>query len=314
MKQILLAVCLMASVAMASENGATRVAKWKDDKACAFGLFFDDSMSTHIKNVLPELKKRGLVGTFYINAGGGLYKAYKGAWEKDIPEAGGVLANHTFTHKGATTPEELDAEVKQCDDVIRAALGAKCPKILSFGRPGVPEGKWKITKEQLAECLKKYNSVLRPDCTFAGIHLKTAKDMIGVLNKTIESGKFGHVSFHGVGGEWLSIDMPAFLELLNEVDAKKDKLWSTDHISAMLYENARKTAEAKVESANAKEIKIALKSAEPSLLTLVTNVPADWKKCEVKQGAAKATVAVNNGVAIYDALPGSDAIVLTPAQ
>ena len=55
-------------------------------------LEFDDSCESHIKNAIPELKKRGMVGTFYINPGNGPYKNKQAAWEKDVPAAGMELA------------------------------------------------------------------------------------------------------------------------------------------------------------------------------------------------------------------------------
>ncbi len=55
----------------ADEPGPTRIARWKDDKACAFILMFDDSMPSHVKHVVPELTERGPTGTFYVNQGTG---------------------------------------------------------------------------------------------------------------------------------------------------------------------------------------------------------------------------------------------------
>ena len=43
---------------------------------------------------------------------------------------------------------------------------------------------------------------------------------------------------------------------------------------------------------------------------LVTNVPADWKRATVVQGASKSTVDVVNGTVRFDALPGSTEISL----
>ena len=58
------ALILCASAWSADGPGATRVAKWKDDKQAAFILMFDDSCQSHVKNAIPELVKRKMVGTF----------------------------------------------------------------------------------------------------------------------------------------------------------------------------------------------------------------------------------------------------------
>ncbi len=42
---------------------------------------FDDSVPSHVKNVVPELTKRGFTGTFYVNPGAGHYAVNRQAWE-----------------------------------------------------------------------------------------------------------------------------------------------------------------------------------------------------------------------------------------
>jgi hypothetical protein len=101
-------LCIASRTTAADNPGATRIARWKDDKACAFILMFDDSVPSHVKNVVPELTKRGFAGTFYINPGAGHYAQNRHAWEKEIPGAGFELANHTLTHRGGATPADID--------------------------------------------------------------------------------------------------------------------------------------------------------------------------------------------------------------
>ena len=94
----------------AAAPGATRIAQWKDDKKAAFLLMFDDNMPSHVKNVVPELKKRNFTGTFYVNPGKQPF--WTAVWEKDIPAAGMVLANHTLHHTGAKDLAGLEEEIK----------------------------------------------------------------------------------------------------------------------------------------------------------------------------------------------------------
>jgi len=128
MKHILFALAALLPVATlaaaADTPGTTRIAGWKDDKACAFILMFDDSIPSHVKNVVPELAKRGFTGTFYINPGAGLYAVNRRAWEKAIPGAGFELANHTMTHKGGATPDDIAKEIRACNDAIHASTPA----------------------------------------------------------------------------------------------------------------------------------------------------------------------------------------------
>jgi peptidoglycan/xylan/chitin deacetylase (PgdA/CDA1 family) len=312
----------LASSAWAQQAaaGATRIARWKDDKKAAFLLMFDDSAPSHVKNVVPELVKRGFIGTFYINPGKGEWKVFKDAWEKDIPAAGMEYANHTATHKGARDVANLEEEILQCNEVILRLFPGKSPRLISFGRPGVPKEAWNITPEQLAQTLAKHHLIERP--TFDGhggaIHHKTADDMMRLVDRAIASGGMEYIIYHGVGGDWISVPAAAFTEFLDRLAAKRDQVWVTGHISAHKYETERATAEAKVAEANDSRIRLELTSkADPKFydfpLTLITQVPAAWKVCEVVQGPGKATVPVAGGTVQYQALPNAEAIVIQPA-
>jgi peptidoglycan/xylan/chitin deacetylase (PgdA/CDA1 family) len=74
----LLAVALLVpySVSLAadpSKPGDTQILRWKDGKKAAFMLAFDDGCPSHLKHVIPELEKRKIPGTFYLNPAKSLF-------------------------------------------------------------------------------------------------------------------------------------------------------------------------------------------------------------------------------------------------
>src|SRR5687767_7579577 len=69
---------------------AVRVARWKDDKAGAFLLMFDDSWPSHWQVAAPELVKRKMTATFYICPGKGEYQKFAKEWEEVLPKQGMV--------------------------------------------------------------------------------------------------------------------------------------------------------------------------------------------------------------------------------
>ena len=304
-----------AWAAAPAEAGPVEIAKWKDGKAGAFMLEFDDSAPSQVKNVVPELKKRGLIGTFYINPGAGHYN--KQAWEQEIPAMGMEYGNHTFTHKGVRDAANADEELARCNEVIaRCFPDRKIPRLISFGRPGgVP---WNITPEEQKALLAKYNLIDRPPFWGAAIHLKTAEDMMRLVDKAVEKGTVEHIDFHGVGGDWLSASMPDFLALLDKLDACRDRLWITDPVSYHKYMTERDGAELKVLESGPQKIRLTLAcKADPKLydlpLTLIARVPADWKQCQVSQGKTQSTVTAAGGAITFPALPGAEEIVIQPA-
>lgn len=303
------------------DTGATKIMKWKDGKQAVFLLEFDDSCESHLRNVIPELKKRGMVGTFYINPGNGPFKNKQAAWEKDVPAAGMELANHTFTHSHALDVADFENELTLCSEVIRKAYpDRKWPRLISYGPPGgIPKEKWLVTKEEVNASLAKFHLIERPSFYGPPIHQKNLADVLKVVDLALAQGEMGHLDFHGVGGDWLVTPMDWFLPLLDKLETHRDRLWITDPISWHKYQTERKASEVKVLSADAKQIRLQLTSTtDPALydlpLTLATRVPPDWPACSVVQGAASTTVVAADGIVRYPAQPGTAEIILRPAR
>ncbi len=302
------------------ETGATTILKWKDGKQAVFLLEFDDSCESHIKNAIPELKKRGMVGTFYINPGNGPFKNKQRAWETEVPAAGMELANHTFTHSHALDVADFERELQQCTDEINKCYpDRKTPRLISYGQPGgVKKEKWLITKDETMATLAKLNLIDRPPFWGPPLHQKSAAECLKTIDQALAKGEMGHLDFHGVGGDWLVTPLDWFRAILDKLEAHREQIWVTDPISWHKYLTERKAATAKVLAADAKQIRLQLTSAtDPALydlpLTLATRVPANWKACTVMQGATKTKVQVAGGLARYPALPGAAEIILQPA-
>ncbi len=312
---VAVAASVVGGLARAAEPGETAVLKWRDGKKAVFFLAFDDSCQTHVKNAIPELAKRGMVGTFYINPGNGPFQSLRKTWESELPKLPAVVyGNHTFKHTGATNTVHLDAELVRCHEVIGACYPErKKPFLASFGRPGgVP---WTVTEEEKKAALAKYSLIERPAFFSYPFHVKDTAAVCALVDQAIAKGDMGHLDFHGVGGDWLSIPLEVFTALLDKLDACRADVWVTDHISYHKYLTERSSAQAKVVKADASAIRVLLtSSADPALydapLTLETQVPAGWAACAVTQGALKAECAVAGGKVRYAAVPGGAEIVL----
>lgn len=313
---VVLSVLLGAFFAGAEPVGNTEVLAWRDGKKAAFFLAFDDSCPSHVKNAIPELERRGLVGTFYINPGRGPFQGARDVWEKKLPKSPAVVyGNHTFAHTGATNTVHLDVELARCHEVIRACYPErKWPCLVSFGRPGgVP---WTVTEAEKKAALAKYNLVERPPFFSFPFNVKDQAAVCALVDKAIAKGDAGHLDFHGVGGDWLSVPLDIFTALLDKLAACRDDVWVTDHITCHKYLTERAGAQARVVRADAASIRVALTSAaDPALydapLTLETRVPDGWTACAVVQGNARTECAAADGKIRYDARPGSDEIVIT---
>lgn len=316
----LLAQIFLSISVVAAEPGDTRIARWQDDKACVFTLMFDDSVPSHVLTVVPELSRRGLTGTFYINPGTGHYAAQRIAWEKDIPAAGFELANHTWTHKGASTAAGIAEEIRATSEAIRAATPDQpWPRLVSWGQPGgIPDALWPVSKDELAALLREHHLVPRPDFGGRGaaVGLNNAAAMLAHVDKAIASGAMECVIFHGVGAEWISFPAAEFTALLDGLVERRDRVWITGHIPAHQYATQRDAASVRVLTRTDKEIRVELScTADPRWyerpLTLVTTVPAGWTDCLVRQGNVSTPARAADGHLRYDARPGTVPISIT---
>ncbi len=320
---VLLAAMTLFSAAgafAASNPGDTRIAKWKDDKKAAFMMFFDDAAPTHVTNVFPELVKRNLTATYYIIPGKGEYKSRLAFWEKEAPAAPGVVyGNHTTIPGAFQSLEHAEKVITDCSEVIYRVFPGKRPRLISYVSPGGQ--KHQINQAQIDEIIAKHHLVLRPPFKGhgAGVHFKTAADILRAVDNAEVGGGSEYVIFHGIGGDWLKFDGAEFVALLDGLETRRDALWITDHVSAHKYETELATAKVRTVKSGASEIRVALESqADPALydlpLTLVTAVPAGWSRVRVTQGKQASVAAVEGGFVRYDALPGDGEIVLAPAN
>jgi peptidoglycan/xylan/chitin deacetylase (PgdA/CDA1 family) len=305
----------------ADRPGTTHIAKWKDNKQAAFMIMFDDSCQSHVKHAIPELVKRKLVGTFYLNPGSGHYQALKNDWEKIIPPLGMEYANHTFTHKGAKDVGNLDQELAQANNAIMAIYGDKKPRLISFGQPGVAKDAWTVSKEELEAGLVKHHLVMRPNVggRFAEINLKTADALFAITEKAIAAGSSDCVVFHGVGGDWLTASMDVYSDFLDKLVTVQDKVWFAGHIAVHCYQTERESAKVVVKKVESKSIQLQLISkADPAYysepLTLITSVPSDWTQCNISQGSVKATVLASDSLIRFNASPNGEDIIIKPGH
>ena len=324
-------VFLLLACAARAAVGDARVAKWKDDRAAAFLLMFDDGWVGQLEVAIPEVQKRGLVATFYMVPSKGEYRNKAGDWARAIQAGGVVYGNHTMTHMGITDLNTARFEIGECARLIREELqpvAGKPDRLVSFAKPGGVKS-WAVTPEQQRELLKEYNLVERPP--FAGhgavYHWKTLEQMTALAEKAIAARGMEYLIVHGVERvgvgyqDFWPLSQSVFFPLLDYLKEKSDAraLWVTDHISQHQYETERDAASVKTLQVLPAGIQLELKSAaDPKRydhpLTLVVEVPASWRACNISQGETKSRASAVNGFLTFDALPNGPAISVWPSQ
>lgn len=315
-------LALMASAVCApvfSAAGDTRVARWKNDRKAAFMMMFDDCCPTHATNVYPELDRRGMTGTFYIVGNKPERLARLDFWEKQAPASPHVVfGNHTMDHRAFQDVASAEKDIVGCSELIMRLVPGKNPRLLSFATPG--GAKHLVSETQIGEIAARNHLVVRPAFAGhgAGVHFRSAADVLRALDKAVAAGGVEYVIFHGVGGDWLSFDGREFIALLDGLEPRRGDLWITDPVSLHKYQTERATASVKILKSGPGELRLSLDcDADTALydqpLTLATQVDPSWKKCRATQGGRSAVFDAVAGVVLHEAIPGAGEIVLSPA-
>ena len=324
-------LCFSFSAGAAVEPGATRILPWANGAKACFLLMFDDSWPSHISVAVPELEKRHLPATFYICPGKGEYRVFHDAWETNLWRHGAVYGNHTMTHKGVVDLADARREIGGCTEEILRIIPGKRPRLISWAMPGVEQGKWNISSDELSALLGEYHLVDRPPFKGHGAvyHMQTAEQMLALADKAIADGGMEYVIFHGLEikdpnrgyQDFWAMKQDIVFPFFDGIAARRDRgdLWVTDHISYHKYATEKETAKIESLVCTPREIKFLLFcQADPQFydepVTLETAVPQDWRAVSVRQGAALQKVKPLNGTVRYRALPGKEPVVLAPQE
>ena len=274
---------------------------------------FDDGEPTHLQNAIPELQKRGLIGTFFLNPGAKWYN--KDAWENEIPRTRMELANHSMHHTGATSVAEAEAELGGCQEILlRLYPERKIPRLIALSYPG--GSPWMLSEEEKAVMQKKFNLLRRPvaDAHVCGVHLNTPAEMIGMVDRALANGSMEYLIFHGVGGDWLSVSLEDFAQALDAVAANRDALWVTDPVSVHKYAVERDSAQIHTLEKTDSLIRLSLQAVDDPLydepLTLISSVPSTWTSCLLQQGERSKTLSITQSTITFEALPNGPEIIL----
>ena len=207
----------------ASLYGWPEITRFKGGRPAAFSVQFEDSMDCHAVFCIPEMNQRGLAGTFFINPGLGRHLRHREVWEEVCPKFGHELANHTMHHKGARDFREADHEVGDCSRYIWG-LYPNGSKLRPHLRGGT---RWNVSRETRHALADKYflfPGLGGPGRAGCSEESGTGRAVI-VAQEALEDGKWGHVSFHGVGEGPIVTSAEHFVELLDYLAANRDKIW-----------------------------------------------------------------------------------------
>jgi peptidoglycan/xylan/chitin deacetylase (PgdA/CDA1 family) len=324
-----LAICFVVLVVVAGSAFAQHtVTPWRDQKAGAVSLTFDDGWSVQLSFAIPNLDARGFKGTFFLITGTNDTNNIAD-WNPWVAAAnsGHELGSHTVTHRDLTTLSLTDAqaEIVNSKAAIESHLGGK--KCVSLAYPyGTSNDSIKTLVQSAGyidarAVIWTLNGSPYNFYNLSAFNTEITFDQMKAYTETAgQQGTWLVTLFHGFdgpSGDWLSSQFIAYLDYL-----KGKNLWVAPVGSVVKYIKERDAASLYLVSQTSSKIVLRLTATaldstifnEP--LTIRSTVPASWAQVKFQQGSSTQTLTpVTEGsgkVVYYNAVPGSSYIYLTP--
>ncbi len=233
---------------------------WPNGAKAAINLAYDDAVPSQLDNAIPALDKYGLKGSFYLTLAAETVATRMAEWRKAAAN-GHELANHTLFHQCSAAGKgrewvhpdndldkvnanQLAAQIRLANTMLYAIDGktertftTPCGDLNAAGTPYLP-----LVKSEFVAAKAAFGTVV-PDmktldpyavvvATPADV---TGKQLIALVKEAAAKGTMMNFTFHGIGGDHLSITNEAHEELLKYLAANKETYWTDTFINIMKY-------------------------------------------------------------------------------
>ena len=280
-------------------------------RAAALSLEFDDNLPSQKAHAVPALTARGFKATFYVNPAKYGFTTDP-FWQNTVPALGHDYGVHTLNHRA--DPATVADDLAECARLLRQLRpSAVTSPLLAFARPG-GKGAWPVSREA-ERALLQQNQLRSRDENLLMYTGQPFSELTAWTDALLRSGGERKICFHGVGGDYITVDLAVFTPFLDYLATRREQLWIAPHLAVHKYSTEFATARVEATLVSPAQIEVSLNSAtDPVLydqpLTLRTRVPAGLTRCTIHQLGQPAMCAVVDGLACYDAVPGNGVVIL----
>ena len=264
---IFMAACAASMLANCKVYAAEEF-RWPNGARAAVSLAYDDAVPSQLDNAIPALNRYQLRATFYLTLGHPTVQERMQEW-RAAAVVGHELANHTLFHQcagGTSTtgwvPEHRDLRFTSAeqmrDQVIVAntmltALDGKAERTFTVpcGHRIAGEKDYvNLVRDQFVAIKAESGAIVPsmhsldpykvPVATPSGV---TGQELIAVVKEAAQRGTMVNFTFHGIGGDHLSVSNEAHEGLLRYLAQNRDLLWTDTFLNIMKYVKARQGSE-----------------------------------------------------------------------
>ncbi|MBO9717382.1 MAG: polysaccharide deacetylase family protein [Pseudoxanthomonas sp.] len=256
---VLSVACLLAPLAQAKEP--PRFA-WPDGQKAAVNLGYDDALDSQLDNAIPALDRHGLKGTFYVVPANPPLQLRMDDW-RAAARNGHELGNHSLFHqcsaRGAgrewVKPErdldrvsvaQMREQVALANTFLQALDGRAEARTFTApcGDRQARDGDYIAALGDMFAGIKMVGgtavvldmATLDPRNVPAHVPVDASgAQLIALVKEAARRGTMISFTFHGIGGDHLSVSDQAHEELLAYLDAHRDTYWTATFLEQMRW-------------------------------------------------------------------------------
>lgn len=246
-----------AHSALASEAGAFA---WPEGRKAAVSLAYDDALDSQLDNAIPALDRHGFKGSFYLQLSRDSVRLRLQEW-RAAARNGHELGNHTLFHQCSGSLKDRDWVEPQRDldrtpaaamrdqvllaNVMLTAIDGRTERTMTVpcGDVMAEDGNYIDPVRQEFVAIKLGDGAVTPDMRKLDPYAVTVEAPVGVSGKQLiarveeaaRQGTMVNFTFHGIGGDYLTVSKQAHEELLQYLSAHRDIYWVDTFINLMKF-------------------------------------------------------------------------------
>jgi len=248
---------LFSMEAVADQNAEF---KWPHGANAAVSLAYDDALNSQLDHALPALNRFGFKGSFYLTLSSETVRLRLDEW-RAAADLGHELGNHTLFHpcSGSLPDREWvqpwnDLDNMTVDEIRQHILLANS---MLYAIDGVSERTFTAPCGDLSAAGENYLASIRSEFVaiksrFGGIVRDMDKldpysvgvavpvdvsgeELIEMVKQTAQQGTMANLTFHGIGGDYLTVSVEAHEQLLLYLAENRDVYWVDTFLNIMKY-------------------------------------------------------------------------------
>ena len=260
----LAAGCLLASFAPLAAQPAFQ---WPGDRRAAVSLAYDDALASQLDTAIPALDRHGLKASFYLPLSADTLRTRLADW-RGVAARGHELGNHTLFHQCSGSIADRDW-VEPHRDLDRLSVAQMRDQVLLAnamlaaidGRNertfAVPCGDALAADGNYVEAVAPAFVAIRlgdgavtpsmatldPDAVTVATPVDaTGAQLIALVEEAGRRGTMVNFTFHGIGGDYLSVPAAAHEELLQYLSRHRDRYWVGTFVEIMAHVREQQAA------------------------------------------------------------------------